>query len=55
MLLCTPGFLALHVQAHCMILSGLANRGEAYLIPDWLMREQRLAQVKNDLSTMMQV
>ncbi len=38
-----------------MILYGLANRGEAYLIPNWLMQEQRLAQVENDPSTMMQV
>jgi len=28
------------------LLYGLLNRGEAYLIPTWLMREQRLAQVQ---------
>ena len=28
------------------LLCGLLNRGEAYLIPTWLMRKQRLAQVK---------
>ncbi len=28
------------------LLYGLLNRGEAYLIPTWLMQEQRLAQVK---------
>jgi len=28
------------------LLYGILNRGEAYLIPTWLMQEQRLAQVK---------
>ena len=28
------------------LLYGLLNQGEAYLIPTWLMREQRLAQVQ---------
>ena len=31
---------------------GLLKRGEAYLIPTWLMREQRLAQVKIIKSTL---
>jgi hypothetical protein len=33
-------------QAWQRLLYGLLNRGEAYLIPIWLMQEQRLAQVK---------
>ncbi len=33
------------------LLYGLLNRGEAYLISTWLMREQRLAQVKINQST----
>ncbi len=37
-----------------MLLYGLLNRGEAYLIPTWLMREQRLAQVKINQSQMQQ-
>ena len=28
------------------LLYGILDRGEAYLIPTWLVREQRLAQVK---------
>ena len=35
---------------HNTLPYGLLNRGEAYLIPTWLMREQRLAQVKINLS-----
>ena len=39
---------ALEVRnSHCLsLLYGILNWGEAYLIPTWLMREQRLAQVK---------
>ncbi len=34
-------------------LYGLLNRGEAYLIPSWLMQEQRLAQVQSNQSNAM--
>ena len=32
------------------LLYGLLNRGEAHLIPTWLMQEQKLAQVKSNQS-----
>ena len=35
-----------HIPDCSRLLYGILNRGEAYLIPTWLMREQRLAQVK---------
>ena len=34
-------------NSHCLsLLYGILNWGEAYLIPTWLMREQRLAHMK---------
>ncbi len=46
---CLPFWHCIVPYGHWVItislLYGLLNRGEAYLIPTWLMQEQRLAQV----------
>ena len=39
---CTP------LTGNMSLLYGLLNQGEAHLIPTWLMREQRLPQVKSN-------